>query len=233
MNDTMQLTPEKLVSICSRYGLNDAEGLQKLWLLATVFLYNNADLDEHLKKEHLFRKELATMTNIFKNGSRITIEATMPKGNKDEHTILHIETNGLLQQKIFPFLESMLAKYHYEVLGVTEKKNEGHFTDEELEGIVTFEEKLSTYRKGMMGYAEKKRPQSGSIVHCFIGAGAEVLASLTQTEKYCLIGDIMLAAGVSPVEQSEWDEVLTNKEKADKVKSWEASYLNQQKKLPI
>ena len=233
MNDTMQLTPEKLVSICSKYGLNDAESIQKLWLLANFFLHDNADSDKYMDKQSRFRKELATMTNIFKNGSRITIEATIKDGNKDRHITFPIETNGLLQQKIFPFLESMLANFHYEGLAFTEKKDAEHFTDEELADIIKFEENLSTYREAMKGRTEKKLPRLGSIVHCFIGAGAEVLASLKITKKYCLIGDMMLEAGVLPIKRNEWEMVLSNKEKADSLKSWEASYLNQQKKLPI
>ena len=151
MNDTMQLTPEKLVSICSKYGLNDAESIQKLWLLANFFLHDNADSDKYMDKQSRFRKELATMTNIFKNGSRITIEATIKDGNKDRHITFPIETNGLLQQKIFPFLESMLAKFYYEGLAFTEKKDAEHFTDEELADIIKFEENLSTYREAMKG----------------------------------------------------------------------------------
>ena len=40
----------------------------------------------------------------------------------------------------------------------------------------------------------------------------------------CLLGDLILLAGASPVEEKEWKEILTNKDKADKVKYWLHSY---------
>ena len=77
----------------------------------------------------------------------------------------------------------------------------------------------------MEGRTEKRIPMLGYMVHNFFKVSKNVLASLTQTEKYCLIGDLMLAAGVNPVEQVEWEKVLLRKEKTDMVQYWEESYI--------
>ena len=77
----------------------------------------------------------------------------------------------------------------------------------------------------MKGRNEKRIPMLGHCVCDLVEAGGNGLASLTPTGKYCLIGDLLLSVDVSSIEQVEWDEVMTNKEKADMVKSWEKSYL--------
>ena len=242
MKDIMQPTPEsflnKLAELCLKYGINKAEhfNFQKMKFCAMMAFFNKSkedDLKPELKTE--YRKELATLTNIFKNGRSITIEAALQEDNKEKHITLPIETNGLLQKEVHSFLASLLAKYHFETLGITTKKDdlEADFTDKELADIIKFEEKFHSYKEAMKGRTEKEIPRLGSKVHCFIGACADMLATLKPTEKYCFIGDIMLAAGVLPIEQEEWEKVLTNKEKADKVKSWKASFLNQHKKHPI
>ncbi len=222
--------------ICKGYGLADPEEVERLaeqgfyvFLYFHYLQYQKADLEDFQ-----FVKDLATLTSIFKDGENITIKASMPDGDFK----LIIETEGLLQQLAFFTFNALLGNMEREDAVLLEympfleysstiKFKKPH-TDKELADIINYQSSRIEEEKAMMGRFERTKteiPKLGRMVHGFINAGGDGLAALTPTDKYCLIGDMMQAADASPVEQVEWESVLTNKDKADKVKSWEASYL--------
>ena len=232
--------------ICKSYGLADSEIVEKLadfgfkvFIYHHVDQYNLPDLDDYQ-----FWKDLATLTNIFKNGRRIKIKTTMPDGDYKEKPIkLDIETNGKLQQLAFLCFNTLIAQYERKDLVIgngdpealkylsilidyPSMKFKAPFSDKELADIIEDEAGKIAALKTMKGRTNKEIPMLGSMVHGFIEAGGDGLASLGTFKKYILIGDMMLASDVLPVEQVEWEKVLTNKEKADMVKHWEESYLN-------
>ena len=222
--------------ICKGYGLADPSEVERLakhgfyvFLYFHHLQYEKADLEDFQ-----FIKDLATLTSIFKDGENIIIKASMPDGVRK----FEIETEGLLQQLAFFTFNALLGNMGRENADLLEYlpfvdysstiKFKKPYTDKELADIIEYQSSRIEEEKAMMGRKERTKteiPKLGSMVHGFIEAGGDGLAALTPTEKYCLIGDMMLAANVSPVEQVEWESILTNKDKADKVKSWEASYL--------
>lgn len=251
---------QRLAGHCLKYGLEDAGCIMALMKFAVqLSLYSpttsfpkieNAVLNDYLMKKWQFRKELAILTNIFKNGRSITIEATMPDGSKKKHITFPIETSGLLQNMAFFSLNSLLANECY-MQGITEKKEEldpytydiliGYdfkepYTDEELAGIIESESKKISRETTMKGRKVWEIPKLGCMVNDFIEAGGDGLASLTPTRKYCLIGDLiweLLPSIPKEAMMKKWmngstpDEewaLLTNKDKADMVKHWEESY---------
>lgn len=249
MNNTpTNILLQPYMDICKGYGLTDSEGIERLADVGLkMALYQHIDRHERLDVgERQFRKELATLASIFKNGKGVKIQASMPDGDfKNKHITLEIETDGFLQYMTFLSLNSLLVHHSFEygLLNITEKKEDlklekwkgnhlfGYdgifkepFTDKELAGIIHYEETMIANEKTMKGRTEKEIPRLGSMVHGLIRAGGDMLAFMTPTEKYCMIGDLMLAADILPIEESDWKNVLTNKEKADTIKSWEASF---------
>jgi len=220
----------KMADICLQSGIEEASHILRLMKAAWDSLrYTLFDRVECYEK-HKELKDMATLAYIFKDGCRIKIKATMPDGDfKEKSTTFKLEASGL-QPLLYSCLDSSLARHPYiaELLG-RESDTEEALSDEELATIIKKESDWLAQEKAMKGRPskgeEKEIPTLGYMVQNFIKAGGSVLASLTITEKYCLIGDLMMAAGLSPVRQDEWEEVLTNKEKADMVKNWEKSYL--------
>ena len=154
-------------------------------------------------------------------------------------------------------LNSLLANECY-MHGITEKKEEldpetydiliGYdfkepYTDEELAGIIESEAKKISHETTMKGRKVWEIPKLGCLVHDFIEAGGDGLASLTPTQKYCLIGDLIwellpstqkeamtkkLSKGSTPDE--EW-AAMDGSDKSKLVKSWEKSFLQASSKI--
>lgn len=222
--------------ICKDYGLADPEEIERLAAQGfNVFLYfHHLQYEKADLEDYQFMKDLATLTSFFRDGENISIKASMPDGVRK----LEIETEGLLQQLAFFTFNALLGNWGREDAGFMDYvpfldysstiKFKKPYTEKELADIIEYQSNRIEEEKSMMGRAERTKteiPKLGMMVHGFINAGGDGLAALTQTQKYCLIGDLMQAAKASPVEQVEWESILTNKDKADKVKSWEASYL--------
>jgi hypothetical protein len=242
----------QLAGICLDYGIKDKVCIVGIMKCALDFLLVGLFGWEWPLGE--FGKNLATLARIFGYGKGITIQATMPEHEtiivKIENTGLlkrevffclnsllnhygqEYELEGLAERKEaakaddLPMMESFLLDDEFSF-----KKP---YSDMELANIIEYESGRMAYEKAMMGRPNKSRlklkpgfeiPKLGYMVHSFTEAGGDGLASLAPIEKYCLIGDLMLAAGCSPVEQVEWEKVLTNKEKADLVQYWEESYI--------
>lgn len=259
---------QKLAGHCLKHGLEDAGciiGLMKFAVQLSLYSptvtfpkIEDAVLNDYLMKKWQFRKDLAILTSIFKNGRSITIEATMPDGRKENHITFPIETSSLLHNMAFFSLNSLLANECY-MHGITEKKEEldpdtydiliGYnfkdpYTDEELAGIIESESKKISNETTLKGRKVWEIPKLGCMVHDFIEACGDGLASLpTDTQKYCLIGDLIwellpstpkeammnkLTKGSTPDE--EW-AAMDGSDKSKMVKSWEKSYLTASRKI--
>ena len=217
--------------ICKDYGLSESEEIERLaecglnaYATFHHFQLRHGEAEGILDVEDFqFRKDLATLASIFLEGRNITIDATMPDGEcKEKHTTIHIEKDSFLQYKASCAFLDLLCHYcieEYECLNI--------------EGIIEYESRRIEEEKAMMGRKERTKteiPKLGKMVQGFINAGGDGLAALTPTKKYCLIGNMILEAGASPVEREEWGS-MTNKEKADKVKSWEKSFNKASRKI--
>ena len=233
--------------ICTSYGLGDQKTIERLADIAfEVFVYSRIDQFGELEsKDYQYRKDLATLASIFGYGRGITIQAALPDGEfKEKHIKLKVEAGGLLQRLAFLSINTLLANtidYNMELEGEcgVERRGKGKmpywidtsgtifrkpYSNQELSAIIEHESKKEASAKAMQGRKEWAIPKLGGMVHSFIEAGGDVLAAVVN--KYMLIGDLMLAAGVNPVEQVVWKEVLSNKEKSDMVQYWEESYIN-------
>lgn len=239
---------EDLASICLKHGMKNEYHILRI-MEGTIKWGTFGLLDDDIRpiESIEFLKDLATLASIFKNGRSIKIQATMPDGDfKEKHITLDIETNGLLQKLAFLSFNSFLALYGfmYDYQGVAEKPNDLNqgtlkkyqltesgtffkepYSDKELADIIEFETGELDFAKAIKGRTKIEIPKLGYIAHCLIKDGGIELASMKPTEKYCLIFDLMEAAGIIPTEEELKDRVLKNKDKADMVKSWEASGL--------
>lgn len=237
---------EELAEICLKHGLINQSCILRLMEGAIKWgTFGLLDDDIRPIEAMRFGRDLATLTNIFKRGRNIKIQATMPDGDfKEKHITLDIEANGLLQKLAFLSFNSFLALhgFMYDYQGVAEKPNDlnqgtlkeylltesGSFfkepySDKELADIIKFESSELDFAKALKGRTNIEIPKLGYIAHCLIKDGGSELASMKPTNKYCLIFDLMEAAGISPTEEELKDRELKNKDKADMVKSWEAS----------
>lgn len=239
---------EDLAEICLKHGLTNQNCILRL-MEGTIKWGTFGLLDDDIRpiEAMKFGKDLATLASIFKNGRSIKIQATMPDGDfKEKHITLDIEANGLLQKLAFLSFNSFLALYGfmYDYQGVAEKPNDlnqgtlqeylitesGSFfkepySDKELSDIIKFETRELDFAKALKGRTEIEIPKLGYIANCLINDGGSELASMKPTNKYCLIFDLMAATGISPIAEDLKDRQLTNKDKADMVKSWIASGL--------
>ena len=169
----------------------------------------------------------------------------MPDGEcKSKPIKLDIKTHGHLQKMAYLCLNSLLEGYAsaWEMLGITKEKGylendeysnyewifKEQYTDEELAGIINYEEAMIQQEKTMKGKLRIERPRLGRMVHGFIKAGGKVLASLGYTDKYCLIGDLMLATGAIQLDErgkEDW-QAMNRSEKAMKVFDLERNFLD-------
>lgn len=253
-NNTYNLTEAKdgvylaeLADICLKHGMKKHSCILRLmesvvnWDVTVLFGLDKERTTEQIK----LGKDLATLTNIFKNGRRIKIQASMPDGIKETHKTLEIETNSLLQHIASLCFNSFLAQYglEYEYCFVAKKPDSlkpetlqnkygitdsGSFfketySDEALVDIIEFETSEMDFDKaqrGRTGRTNAEYPRLGRIASNLIVNGGEDLSSMNLTKRYCLVFDLMVAAGISPNDEELRDRELSSKDKYDIVKSW-------------
>lgn len=237
----------ELAEICLKYGVKNDKCIFQLirsvidWERSILFGLDKGRTADEIK----LGKDLAFLTSIFKNGRRIKIQASMPDGIKEKHETLEIETNSLLQQIASLSFNSFLAQYglEYEYCFVAKKPDSlkpetlqnkygitdsGSFfketySDEALVDIIEFETSEMDFDKaqrGRTGRTKAEYPRLGYIASNLIVNGGEDLASLNLTKQYCLVFDLMVAAGISPNDEELRDRELSGKDKYDIVKSW-------------
>lgn len=164
---------------------------------------------------------------------------------KEKHIALDVETNGLLQQIAFLSFNSFLAhygldyQYHFvakipndlkqdtlqDKYGITDSGNffKEPYSDEALADIIEFETSEMNFDKAQRGRSARTKtevPRLGRFASKLIKDSGEDLASMNITKQYCLIFDLMVAAGISPTEEELRDRELSNKDKYDIVKTW-------------
>lgn len=166
-------------------------------------------------------------------------------GLKEKHIVLDVETNSLLQQIAFLSFNSFLAHYgldyqYYFVakrpddlkqetlqdkFGITDSGNffKESYSDEALADIIEFESSEMNFDKAQRGRSARTKtevPRLGRFASKLIKDGGEDLTSMNITKRYCLVFDLMVAAGISPTDEELRDRVLSDKDKHDIVKSW-------------
>lgn len=237
----------ELAKICLKQGMKSDTCILQLiesvidWERSILFGLDKGRTTEEIK----LGKDLATLTSIFKNGRRIKIQASMPDGVKEKHKTLEIETNGLLQQIASLSFNSFLAQYGLEYqywfvakiprnlkqdtlqdrYGITDSGSffKEPYSDEALADIIEFETSEMNYDKAQRGRTARTKtevPRLGYIASSLIEKGGEDLTSLGVTKQYCLVFDLMVAAGISPAEEELRDREMSDKDKYDTVKGW-------------
>lgn len=137
-NNTYNLTEAKdgiylaeLADICLKHGMKKHSCILRLmesvvnWDVTVLFGLDKERTTEQIR----LGKDLATLTNIFKNGRSIKVQASIPDGSnsvgniKEKHITLNIETNGILQKLALLSFNSFLAQYglEYEYCFVAKK----------------------------------------------------------------------------------------------------------------
>lgn len=233
---------QQISAICNGYGLEDPRVVERLEECGlNVFCYIRklqitklGDIDGILDiEDYRIRKDLASLVSIFGDGRSITIDATMPDGDcKEKHITIPIETGSLLQIEAFGAFMHLLAEYGLE-----------EYESMTYADIIRFESGRIDLATAMKGRKVWEIPKLGCMVHDFIEAGGDGLASLTSTQKYCLIGDLIwellpstskesmmkkLAKGSTP--DKEW-ATMDGNDKSKLVKSWEKSYMAASRKI--
>lgn len=262
-NNTYNLTEAKdgvylaeLADICLKHGMKKHSCILRLmesvvnWDVTVLFGLDKERTTEQIK----LGKDLATLTNIFKNGRSIKIQAFIPNdtnpngGIKKKHISIDIENDGLIQKLAFLSFNSYLARIgsYYEFWHVAETPNnlnQGTFpeylisesgsffkepySDDALADIIEFDTSDLDFDKALKGRTARTKtevPKLGLIACDLIRAGEQDLESMKPTEKHCLVFDLMQATGIAPDEVELRGMELKNKEKADMVKSWVRSF---------
>lgn len=152
------------------------------------------------------------MALMLMEDGEVKLSADTKKGT--ETIVLDIHTRCVLLDEL---LEDIFK---------TPKDNDEFYSNVKAENLRMLLQKLETLNnlnKSIIGRGKKFVPLLGIIVQFVMLTHRDLFKTLTQTDSYCILADIIFLTGnILSISSDEWN-VLSKKEKSKRVKDWIAS----------